>query len=68
MVCCQEIDNYRDKEHYISDINSYILEQMSQGNYEITKENQAEHMEFMRQFYLNFDYDTFFKEQSDLNE
>lgn len=62
------LDNYRDKEHYISDINSYILEQMSRGNYEITKENQAEHMEFMRQFYLNFDYDTFFKEQSDLNE
>lgn len=62
------LDNYRDKEHYISDINSYILEQMCQGNYEIKRENQAAHMEFMRQFYLNFDYDTFFREQGSFNE
>lgn len=62
LIC--NLDNYRDKEHYISDINSYILEQMSLGNFEITKENQEAHMEFMKQFYLNFDYETFFAGQS----
>ena len=61
LIC--NLDNYRDKEHYISDINSYLLEQMSQGRYEITAGNQEEHMDFMRQFYLNFDYDAFVKEQ-----
>jgi len=61
LVC--DLDNYRDKEHYISDINSYLLKLMSQGKYEITKENKEDHMAFMRQFYLNFDYDTFFQEQ-----
>jgi len=59
------LDNYRDKEHYISDINSYILKQMSQGGYEITKENKDAHMAFMRQFYLKFDYDAFFAEQTE---
>lgn len=61
LIC--NLDNYRDKEHYISDINSYILEQMSQGNYQITKENKDEYMEFMREFYLQFDYDAFYAEQ-----
>lgn len=61
LVC--NLDNYRDKEHYISDVNSYILEQMSQGNYEITTENKEAHMAFMREFYLNFDYDAFYEEQ-----
>lgn len=61
LVC--NLDNYRDKEHYISDINSYILEQISLGNYEITEENKEAHMEFMREFYLHFDYDAFFEAQ-----
>ena len=64
LVC--NLDNYRDKEHYISNINSYLLEQMSQGNYEITRENKDAHMDFMRKFYLNFDYDAFVKEQGAL--
>ena len=61
LIC--NLDNYRDKEHYISEINSYILEQMSQGNYEITAQNKETHMDFMREFYLSFDYETFFAEQ-----
>ncbi len=61
LVC--NLDKYRDKEHYISEVNSYILEQISLGNYEITAENKDTHMEFMRQFYLNFDYDAFMEEQ-----
>lgn len=63
LIC--NLDNYRDKEHYIGDINSYILEQMSQGNYEITEENKKTHMDFMWDFYLRFDYDTFFAEQTE---
>lgn len=63
LIC--NLDNYRDKEHYISDINSYLLEQMSRGGYEITAENQEEHMDFMRRFYLHFDYGAFVKEQSE---
>lgn len=59
LVC--ELDNYRDKEHYIGEINSCLLEQMSQGNYQITQENKDGHMDFMRRFYLNFDYEGFFK-------
>ena len=63
MIC--NLDNYRDKEHYISDINSWMLEQMSQGNYEITLENKDAHMEFMREFYLSFDYEIFFAGQAE---
>lgn len=62
IIC--NLDNYRDKEHYISDVNSYILEQMSQGNYEITEQNKETHMEFMREFYLSFDYEAFFAGQT----
>lgn len=56
------LENYRDKEHYVGSINSYLLEQMSLGNYEITKENKEEYAEFMRDFYLNFDYEGFWEE------
>lgn len=62
LIC--NLDKYRDKEHYISEVNSFLLEQMSQGNYEITAENKENYMEFMREFYLNFDYEGFFEEQS----
>lgn len=62
LIC--NLDKYRDKEHYISEVNSFLLEQMSQGNYEITAENREDYMEFMREFYLNFDYEGFFEEQS----
>lgn len=61
LIC--NLDNYRDKEHYISEVNSYILDQMSRGNYEITRENKEAHMAFMRQFYLNFDYEAFYSMQ-----
>ncbi len=65
LIC--DLDNYRDKEHYIEDVNSYILEQIHQGNFEITEQNKEEHMMFMREFYTDFDYETFFAEQLQAN-
>lgn len=63
---CQEtevtdnIENYRDKEHYISQINEKILEWITQGKGKVTKENYEELLEWEREYYMNFDYDSLY--------
>lgn len=54
------LDNYRDKEHYASHINSMILKWMAAGDGLVTKQNYRERYEQERQFYLNYDYDKIF--------
>lgn len=63
---CQEtevtdnIENYRDKEHYISQINEKILEWITQGKGKVTKENYEEFLEWEKEYYMNFDYDSLY--------
>lgn len=55
-----DLDNYRDKEHYASHINSMILKWMAAGEGLVTKQNYRERYDQERQFYLNYDYDKIF--------
>lgn len=54
MIC--DLDNYKDLIHYGEWINSWMLEQMHDGNYLLTKDNYLEHLEAMREFYNSYDY------------
>ena len=50
-------DNYRDKEHYASWINSQILEWMSEDVGLVTRGNYLEKLKIQKEFYVNYDYD-----------
>lgn len=61
----EDLSLYQNKEHYHAEVNSAILNWMYNGMYEITKENQDEHMAAMREYYLNFDYEDYFNRLSE---
>ncbi|MBR5597713.1 MAG: hypothetical protein IKW30_09945 [Lachnospiraceae bacterium] len=60
---CQEthitddIMNYRDKEHYLKDINDMILQWIAEGKGLVTKENYMDKIQWEKEYYQNFDYD-----------
>jgi Fe-S-cluster formation regulator IscX/YfhJ len=54
------LDNYRDKEHYSSEINSLILEWIAEGDGLVTKDNYLDRLEIEKEYYLNYDYDSIF--------
>lgn len=54
MIC--NLDNYKDRTHYGGWINSWMLEQMYNGNYLLTEDNYMEHLAAMREFYNSYDY------------
>lgn len=56
------LDYYKDIAHHNGDLHSKILVWMSEGKYEITKENYEEHYNNMYDFYMNYDYDALFEE------
>lgn len=56
-----DLDNYRDKEHYGPWINSRILEWMAAGDGLVTKDNYQELLEKEKEHYLNYDYESIFK-------
>ena len=51
------IDNYRDKEHYIAPINDMILHWIAEERGLVTKDNYKEILEWELDYYMNFDYD-----------
>lgn len=55
-------DYYRDLAHHNGDLHTKILQWMSEGKYEITKENYEEHYQAIHDFYMNYDYDALFAE------
>lgn len=59
MIC--DLDNYKDTQHYIEDINSRMLVWMSEGTHELTKENYEVYCNQMREFYMNYNYDALFE-------
>lgn len=52
-----DVNNYRDKEHYVARINDWILEWIAQGKGLVTKENYMELIQWEREYYRNYDYD-----------
>ena len=64
-----DLDNYRDKYHYSADVNSKMLQWMAQEDerYLLTKDNYQGYWDEIREYYLNYDYDSIFEEESDEN-
>lgn len=53
-------DYYRDKEHYIPEINTRILEWMTTDEDLITADNYLQRLEEEKNYYLNYDYESLF--------
>lgn len=51
-----DVNNYRDLLHYGDWINSFILQWMQEGKYQLTKENYRQHLEAQFDYYINYDY------------
>lgn len=54
-VIC-DLDNYSDTIHYTAAINSYMLRSIAEEEKRVTKTNYVDHIEEMKDFYLNYDY------------
>ena len=63
---CQETDitddinNYRDKEHYVAEINDIIMQWISEGRGLVTTDNYLDIINWERDYYMSFDYDTLY--------
>lgn len=56
----EDLNNYRDKEHYVSEINEQILQWIREGKGLVTKENYEELLAWEREYYMNYDYDSLY--------
>lgn len=65
---CQEtemtgnVNNFRDKEHYVPEINDLILAWITEGRGLITKDNYEDIINWEREYYTNYDYDILYKD------
>ncbi len=59
------LDNYRDKEHYASHVNSMILEWIAVGDGLVTQENYRARYDQERSYYSKYNYEQIFQEQSE---
>lgn len=55
------MDNYRDKEHYNAEVNSWILQWMKDGVGLVTKENYERRLAQDREYFLNYDYESMYQ-------
>lgn len=56
------VNNYRDKEHYIASINDLILSWIYNGEGLVTKENYRDLLEWEKEYYLQYDYDVLYQD------
>ena len=54
------VDNYRDKEHYVAEINDMIMQWILEGKGLVTKENYQEILQWEWDYYSAFDYDALY--------
>ena len=52
-----EVNNYRDKEHYVAEINDQIMQWIAKGQGLVTKDNYMDIINWERDYYTNYDYD-----------
>lgn len=63
---CQEteitgdVNNYRDKEHYVAEINDMIMQWIAEGRGLVTKDNYMDIINWEREYYANYDYDSLY--------
>ena len=58
MIC--DLNNYKDIAHYSEEINSQMLVWMHEGTHELTEDNYEEYCRQVKEFYMNYDYDSLF--------
>lgn len=51
-----DLNNYSDKRHYGEWINSFMIREMSQGNYQLTEDNYCDYLDEEERLYSTFDY------------
>ena len=56
-----DLSLYTDMAHHCGSVNSMILNEMSRGEGRITTENYRDYMKSIRDFYLNYDYDSIYR-------
>lgn len=56
-----DLENYKDSEHYIGEINDRILNWIKTGEYRLSKENYKEYIRKNLEFYKNYNYDKIFQ-------
>lgn len=57
------VNNFRDKEHYVAEINELILQWITEGKGRITKDNYEDIIAWEREYYLNYDYDVLYEDE-----
>ena len=55
-----DLSKYKDSGHFDAQVSSWILEQIHEGNGLLTQENYMDYLEKMKNFHMNFDYNTLF--------
>lgn len=58
IIC--NLDNYTDEAHYTPEISEMIMNSIASKDHLVTKENYRERIAAQTDFFLNFDYDTYF--------
>ena len=60
IIC--NLDYYRDVLHYVTDVNEVIMDWIHKGEGRLTKENYMDMIEWERQFFMNYDYDSIYQD------
>lgn len=58
-VICN-LNYYKDSLHYNQEISDMMIDAMALGSNRLTKENYMDYMNFLHEFYVNFDYEALF--------
>ena len=54
------VNYYRDKEHYVAEINDLIMRWIAEGRGRITKENYKDILQWELDYYMNYNYDNLY--------
>ena len=60
IVC--NFDYYQDGFHYVNDVNAMIMDWIHKGEGRLTKENYMDMIQWERQFFMNYDYDSIYQQ------
>ncbi|MBR5597796.1 MAG: hypothetical protein IKW30_10370 [Lachnospiraceae bacterium] len=64
IIC--NLNYYKDSLHYNQEISDLIMDSMALGEGRLTKENYKEYMEFLHEFYVNYDYEALFYQPEEI--
>lgn len=59
IIC--NLDYYQDTIHYVNDVNEMIMDWIHKGEGRLTEDNYMDMIQWERQFYMNYDYDSIYQ-------